>query len=68
MNPRSPAQVAAILGLSPKKLRQDRLRGKGFPFTTEGRRIPYDLDQIEEIMKARAGQVLSGQGHEEADD
>jgi hypothetical protein len=64
MDLRSPTDLAQILGFSSKKLALDRIHGRGFPYQNQNGRIFYDLDVVSEILKSRAGQVLSGEGKE----
>jgi hypothetical protein len=51
----SEQDVYALTGIRPRTSQKHRLFGKGFPFYRVGVRILYDLDEIEQII--RAGRV-----------
>ena len=52
----SECDVEAITGFSARTLQKDRLlRRQRFPWYKCGGKILYDLDEIEEIIKASAG-------------
>jgi hypothetical protein len=51
----SEQDVYALTGIMPRTLQKHRLFGKGFPFYRVGTRILYDLDEIQETI--RAGRV-----------
>lgn len=44
--------VESLTGLSRKTLQKHRLFGKGFPFYRVGSRVLYDLDEVEQIIRA----------------
>jgi hypothetical protein len=52
----SEIEVEYITGISRRTLQKDRLlRIKRFPWYRSGRRILYDLDEVEAIIRASAG-------------
>jgi hypothetical protein len=52
----SEIEVESLTGISRRTLQKDRLLGiKRFPWYRCGRRILYDLDEVESIIKASAG-------------
>jgi hypothetical protein len=54
------ADVETITGISRRTLQKDRLLGrKRFPWYRSGRRVLYDLDEVESVIKASAGGVTA---------
>lgn len=50
------ADVETITGISRRTLQKDRLLNrKRFPWYKSGRRVLYDLDEIDRVIKASAG-------------
>jgi len=49
----SESDVAALTGIAKRTLQKDRLFGKGFPFYRHGRRILYDLSEVESMIRAQ---------------
>jgi hypothetical protein len=52
------SDVEQLTGIPRRTLQKHRLLGKGFPFYRVGGRIIYDLNEVEEII--RAGRVNGG--------
>lgn len=52
----SEIEVESLTGISRRTLQKDRLLGhKRFPWYRSGRRILYDLDEVEAIIKSSVG-------------
>ena len=47
----SEADVEAITGISRRTLQKHRLLGRGFNFYRYGRRVLYDLDEVEQQIR-----------------
>ena len=47
----SEVEVETITGLSRRTLQKHRLLGKGFPYYRFGRRILYDLAEVEQCIR-----------------
>jgi hypothetical protein len=55
----SDVDVEALTGISRKTLRKDRLLGRQrFPWYRVGRRVLYDLDEVEQIIRAGRGAAV----------
>jgi hypothetical protein len=52
------AEIERITGISRRTLQKHRLFGRGLPFYRFGRRVLYDLAEVEERIRAGAIQVI----------
>jgi hypothetical protein len=48
----SEAEIAKITGIARKTLQQHRMLGRGFPFYRHGFRIFYDVEEVEQLIRA----------------
>jgi hypothetical protein len=55
----SEAEVEAITGLSRRTLQTHRLLGRGLPFYRFGRRVLYDLNEVENFIRSGGPHVTS---------
>jgi hypothetical protein len=50
----SEADVETITGISRRTLQKNRLLGRGFKFYKFGRKVLYDLDEVDQTIRATA--------------